>query len=41
MAKTGNIISTAAAKVGDKPLLGDAKQSAKIQNNLQIVCTKS
>ena len=35
MAKTGNIISTAAAKVGDKPLIGDAKQAAKIQNNFR------
>ena len=40
MAKTGNIISTAAAKVGDKPLIGDAKQSAKIQNNFRSFVQK-
>ena len=35
MSKKGTIISKAAAKVGDKPLIGDVKQAAVIQNNFR------
>ena len=35
MAKTGTITSAAAAKVGEKPLIGDVKQSAVIQNKFR------
>jgi hypothetical protein len=35
MAKTGTIISPAAAKIGDKPIIGDIKQSAVIQNKFR------
>ena len=35
MAKTGTITSPAASKVGTKPLIGDAKQAAKIRNNFR------
>jgi len=35
MAKTGTITSPAAAKVGEKPLIGDAKQAAVIQNKFR------
>ena len=35
MAKTGTITSPAASKVGTKPLIGDAKQAAVIQNNFR------
>ena len=35
MAKTGTITSAAAAKVGEKPLIDDAKQAAVIQNKFR------
>ena len=35
MAKTGTITSAAAAKVGEKPLIGDAKQAAVVQNKFR------
>ena len=35
MAKTGTITSPAAAKIGDKPIIGDIKQSAVIQNKFR------
>ena len=35
MAKTGTITSPAASKVGTKPLIGDAKQAAVIQNKFR------
>ena len=35
MAKTGNIISPAASKIGTKPIIGDVKQAAVIQNNFR------
>ena len=35
MAKTGTITSAAAAKVGEKPLIDDAKQAAVVQNKFR------
>jgi len=40
MAKTGTITSPAASKVGTKPLIGDAKQAAVIQNNFRSFVQK-
>lgn len=40
MAKTGNIISPAASKVGTKPLIDDAKKAAVIQNNFRSFVQK-
>ncbi len=40
MAKTGTITSSAASKVGTKPLIGDAKQAAIIQNNFRSFVQK-
>ena len=40
MAKTGTITSPAASKVGTKPLIGDAKQAAVIQNNFRLFVQK-
>ena len=40
MAKTGTITSSAASKVGTKPLIGDVKQAAVIQNNFRSFVQK-
>jgi len=40
MAKTGTITSPAASKVGTKPLIGDVKQAAVIQNNFRSFVQK-
>jgi len=40
MAKTGRITSPAASKVGTKPLIGDVKKAAVIQNNFRSFVQK-